>query len=176
MAPISFARGAPSAACLDPKLIADCAATALARDGATILTYGAGGGYGPLRELGRFYEALLDGGRGIVAAATVAAMTARQRVGLFDHTFQHVMDWGLGFIPNPRGSDDRDDPTVPYAYGPHASRRAFGHSGYRSSTAFADPEHGLVVALAVNGTPSDEAHRARFHALCGAIYEDLQLI
>jgi 2-aminoadipate transaminase len=51
MAPISFARGAPSPACLDATLIADCATTALERDGTTILSYGQGGGYGPLREL-----------------------------------------------------------------------------------------------------------------------------
>jgi 2-aminoadipate transaminase len=51
MAPISFARGAPSPACLDPELLSDCAAAALERDGRTILSYGMGGGYGPLREL-----------------------------------------------------------------------------------------------------------------------------
>lgn len=51
MAPISFARGAPAPECLDPALVADCASTALERDGTTILSYGTGGGYGPLREL-----------------------------------------------------------------------------------------------------------------------------
>ena len=51
MAPISFARGAPAPECLDPGLLADCAAGALARDGTTILSYGQGGGYGPLREV-----------------------------------------------------------------------------------------------------------------------------
>ena len=51
MAPISFARGAPSPECLDPELLADCARVALERDGRTILSYGTGGGYGPLREL-----------------------------------------------------------------------------------------------------------------------------
>ncbi|MGA8488750.1 MAG: PLP-dependent aminotransferase family protein [Gaiella sp.] len=51
MAPISFARGAPAPSCLDPALISDCARTALERDGTTILSYGTGGGYGPLREL-----------------------------------------------------------------------------------------------------------------------------
>ena len=49
--PISFARGAPSPACLDPELLSDCARVALERDGRTILSYGTGGGYGPLREL-----------------------------------------------------------------------------------------------------------------------------
>jgi DNA-binding transcriptional MocR family regulator len=51
MAPISFARGAPALECLDPELLSDCASAALARDGRTILAYGTGGGYGPLREL-----------------------------------------------------------------------------------------------------------------------------
>ena len=51
MAPISFARGAPAPTCFDPQLVATCADAALARDGATILSYGTGGGYGPLREL-----------------------------------------------------------------------------------------------------------------------------
>ena len=51
MAPISFARGAPSPECLDPPLLSDCARAALERDGRTILSYGTGGGYGPLREL-----------------------------------------------------------------------------------------------------------------------------
>ncbi len=51
MAPISFARGAPAPECLDPALVADCARAALERDGTTILSYGAGGGYGPLREV-----------------------------------------------------------------------------------------------------------------------------
>ncbi len=51
MAPISFARGAPAPECLDQELIADCTRAALERDGITILSYGTGGGYGPLREL-----------------------------------------------------------------------------------------------------------------------------
>jgi len=51
MAPISFARGAPSPECLDPELISDCARAALDQDGIVILSYGTGGGYGPLREV-----------------------------------------------------------------------------------------------------------------------------
>ncbi len=51
MAPISFARGAPAPECIDVGLVADCGRVALERDGTTILSYGAGGGYGPLREL-----------------------------------------------------------------------------------------------------------------------------
>ncbi|MDH4178785.1 MAG: PLP-dependent aminotransferase family protein [Thermoleophilia bacterium] len=51
MAPISFARGAPAPECIDVDLVADCARVALERDGTAILSYGLGGGYGPLREL-----------------------------------------------------------------------------------------------------------------------------
>jgi len=51
MTPISFARGAPSPECLDVGLLSECSTAALERDGRTILSYGTGGGYGPLREL-----------------------------------------------------------------------------------------------------------------------------
>jgi DNA-binding transcriptional MocR family regulator len=47
---ISFARGVPAPGCLAVDELADCARAALERDGRTILSYGPGGGYGPLRE------------------------------------------------------------------------------------------------------------------------------
>jgi 2-aminoadipate transaminase len=46
---ISFARGAPAPECLDADLLADCAAAAIRND-PTVLAYGPGGGYAPLRE------------------------------------------------------------------------------------------------------------------------------
>jgi 2-aminoadipate transaminase len=50
VAPISFARGMPGPDLLPIDVFADCAATALARDGATALNYGPPGGYPPLRD------------------------------------------------------------------------------------------------------------------------------
>jgi 2-aminoadipate transaminase len=47
---ISFARGAPAPECLNVEELADCARAALEKDGVAILSYGPGGGYGPLRE------------------------------------------------------------------------------------------------------------------------------
>jgi 2-aminoadipate transaminase len=47
---ISFARGAPAPECLNVEELADCARVALEGDGTGILSYGPGGGYGPLRE------------------------------------------------------------------------------------------------------------------------------
>jgi CubicO group peptidase (beta-lactamase class C family) len=161
-------------------------------------THPGGNGYGPISQLGRFYEMLLARGQVASGAAAhrneqgvprqptsgaaphlilspqaVEAATARHRAGMLDHTFQHVLDWGLGFILDSHqyGAD-----TVPYGYGNHASPRTFGHSGYRSSTAFADPEQGLAVALAFNGTPSDEAHERRIRTVLDGLYEDLGLV
>jgi 2-aminoadipate transaminase len=48
---ISFARGVPAPDCLPEEELADCAREVLARDGKTILSYGTGAGYPPLREL-----------------------------------------------------------------------------------------------------------------------------
>lgn len=136
-----------------------------------------GNGYGPVRELGRFYETLLAHGavpgapdRRILTSQTVEALTARHRAGMHDHTFRHILDWGLGFIIN---SAQYGVDTVPYGYGHHASRRTFGHSGYRSSTGFADPERGLAVALAFNGTPANDRHEQRIREVLDALYEDL---
>ncbi len=60
---ISFARGAPAPECLDAELLADCARSAIEGD-AGVLAYGAGGGYGPLREW-------LGGRHGVEAARVV---------------------------------------------------------------------------------------------------------
>src|SRR5947208_9991203 len=46
---ISFARGVPAPECLPVEEMADCARAAVERDGRTILSYGPGGGYAPLR-------------------------------------------------------------------------------------------------------------------------------
>jgi 2-aminoadipate transaminase len=47
---ISFARGIPAPECLPVAELADCARVAIERDGPSVLSYGPGGGYGPLRE------------------------------------------------------------------------------------------------------------------------------
>jgi len=129
---------------------------------------------GPVRELGRFYEALLNlpGRPSLLQPETVRQFTARHRVGLYDQTFRHVLDFGLGFIlhSNRYGAE-----TVPYSYGPHATEAAFGHSGSQSSCAFADPEHQLVVAWLCNGLPGEAPHQRRANDINRAIYEDLGL-
>ena len=135
-----------------------------------------GSGYGPAHELGRFYEMLLNGGeldgQRIVEPETVALFTDRHRIGIHDRSFKHIIDWGLGFIPN---SAKYGKETVPYGYGPHTSEQAYGHSGFQSSAAFADPAYNLVAVVIFNGMPGDDAHHQRIYNTLGAIYEDLGL-
>ena len=50
MAAIAFARGVPAPECLPLEELADCARAAIERDGERVLSYGTGGGYGPLRD------------------------------------------------------------------------------------------------------------------------------
>lgn len=126
-----------------------------------------GGGRGPMRQLGRFYEMLrghgeLDGTR-IVTPQTVAALSARHRTGMHDETFGIVIDWGLGFIV---------DSAI---YGRHSSPRTFGHGGARSSVGFHDPEADLVVTAVFNGMAERSRHYRRLGAVCDAIYGDLGL-
>ena len=131
---------------------------------------------GPIRELGFFYEILLNEGTRngvqILKPETVALMTQRHRHEIFDETFKHTVDFGLGVIvdSNRYGAD-----TVPYGFGRHCSNRAFGHGGARSTIGFADPEHALVVTAIANGCPPEPIHNERFRRLNTLIYEDLGL-
>jgi CubicO group peptidase (beta-lactamase class C family) len=131
-----------------------------------------GSARGPVRELARFYEALRRGGENILRPNIVAMISSRQRAGMFDETFQFKMDAGFGFILN----SNRDGFQMPYGYGRHASREAFGHSGNQSSCAFADPARELVVAWVCNGLPGERKHQQRQRSINNAIYEDLDLV
>ena len=141
---------------------------------------------GPIRELGCFYQMLLNGGQPapacdpgasrksvhILSPRSIDELTTSQRVGITDKTFRHTIDWGLGFIVQ---SSQYGADTIPYGFGPHASVRAFGHSGSRSSIGYADPEHGLVVACVFNGAPDEAKHDARMREVNALIYEELGL-
>lgn len=132
-----------------------------------------GNARGPIRELSLFYESLLNQGMPLFDAQTVETMTSRHRIGKFDLTFQHIVDYGLGFIIN---SNQYGEETVPYGFGKYASVGTFGHGGSQSSIAFADPEKELVVAVVANGRPGEPRHQRRAKEINEAIYEDLKLI
>jgi CubicO group peptidase (beta-lactamase class C family) len=136
----------------------------------------ASNGQGPMRELGQFHQMLLNGGElngvRLLTPETVNLFTTARRIGMYDETFRHKIDWGLGFLICSKRYGYK---ALPYSFGPHASDRAFGHNGFQSSTAFADPEYGLVIAIAPNGTPGEPAHDKRLRNVLGAIYEDIKL-
>lgn len=127
---------------------------------------------GSARVLRRFYEGLLRPPVGWLTPATLADLVSPQRHGVFDRTFMAVIDFGLGFILN---SDQPGQRPAPYGYGPHASPRAFGHSGNQSSCAFADPDPDLAVAWLCTGMPGELIHQQRQRELNAAIYQDLGL-
>jgi CubicO group peptidase (beta-lactamase class C family) len=160
-----------------PQPIADFSADT---EGGCALFRPGGNAHGPIRELGFFHEMILgkgqrhslQGARRILRPQTIEALTACHRRGMYDHTFSHVMDWGLGFMVdnNIHGFD-----TIPYPFGRYCSPRTVGHSGYQSSTGFSDPAHGLAVAIVFNGCPGEAKHAARIRATTTALYEDLGL-
>lgn len=129
---------------------------------------------GPIRDLGRFYEMLLNegaaGDQRILRPQTVAAMTARHRVGEYDLTLGHVIDFGLGVIID---SNRYGAATVPYGYGQFCSPRTFGHGGAQSSQGWCDPESGLVVAWFFNGRAGEGQHNRRTRQMNEAISRDV---
>ena len=148
----------------------------LATEAAAMACLPGGGAWGPIRELGRFYESLLGLSPGkrekpLLKTSTIDLFTRRQRVGKFDLTFKHRLDWGLGFIVN---SNRYGIETAPYGFGRYASEDSFGHGGAQSSMGFADPQRRLAVAWVCNGMPGERRHQQRNRELNSAIYEDLE--
>jgi len=131
---------------------------------------------GPIRDLGRFYEMLLAEGAGpasqILSPQSVDTMTARHRVGDYDLTLGHVIDFGLGVIVD---SNRYGAATVPYGYGQNCSQRAFGHGGAQSSHGWCDPMTRLVVAWVFNGRAGEGQHNRRCRQFNDAIAADLGL-
>lgn len=126
---------------------------------------------GPIRELGFFYESLLQSK--ILKKETVQYFTGRHRQGMWDHTFRQNMDWGLGFMLNTPESDFVDKA---YHFGRYASDRAYGHAGAQSSFGFADPAYDLIVAWVFNGMPGEKIHHERTTQMNEEIYQDLGLV
>lgn len=132
---------------------------------------------GPVSDLVEFYEMLLrqgvlTDGAVFLRESSVALMTEPHRRNLFDRTFQHAIDFGLGFIV----SSQHHGPMVPYGYGRFSSTGSAGHGGAQCSMGFCDPTHGLAVAWAANGFCSEPQHQRRNKAINEAIYRDLDLV
>jgi CubicO group peptidase (beta-lactamase class C family) len=109
----------------------------------------------------RVYDAMRRGQ--VTRPPTTAALTAPQRVGLYDEDFGGLIGFGLGMVVD--GS----------YFGVHCSPRAWGHKGLRSSCVVVDPEHDLVLAFVTNGMVRSGVSDDRDMALTEAVYRDLGL-
>jgi CubicO group peptidase (beta-lactamase class C family) len=129
-----------------------------------------GSARGPIHDLGRFYEAMLAGGGGIIRPQTVEAISTRQMVGMRDHTFGYPLDRGLGVV-----IDSKQYCNAATWFGNRCSRRTWGHGGYMSSVGFVDPHNKVVVALVFNGMleSQENRHDARMISTLDAVYAEL---
>lgn len=109
------------------------------------------------RGLGKLYEALVEMGDREVVRELVATHARGE-----DPVMGRTCAYGFGFMTELRDHD----------FGSLVGPRAFGHSGYGGMTAaFADPDHGLVVAFHFNGRiDADSALSYRRPALVDRIY------
>lgn len=129
-----------------------------------------GSGWGTARALADFYAALLRGGAPILRRDTLESLTAVALPAVHDRSFNVTLNRALGFV-----IDGKEFGPASAWYGNRASPRAFGHAGYYSSVAFADPTHDLAVALAWNGFAPADKNDARVHAALDSLYDDLGL-
>ncbi|HZC46662.1 MAG TPA: serine hydrolase domain-containing protein [Candidatus Acidoferrum sp.] len=131
-----------------------------------------GSARGPIHDLGKFYEAMLAGGGGVIRPQTVEALSTRQVVGMRDRTLGYPLDRGLGVVV-----DSKQYCNGATWFGNRCSKRTWGHAGYVCSVGFVDPPNKIVVALVFNGMleSQDNRHDARMISTLDAIYNDLGL-
>lgn len=118
METISFARGIPAPECLPIDELADCARAAIEADGKTVLSYGAGGGYPPLRAwLGERHgvdpsRVLVTNGslQGFVFLANRFAGERRFLVEAptYDRPLKILRELGAGVVAIPQDEDGLD--------------------------------------------------------------------
>jgi CubicO group peptidase (beta-lactamase class C family) len=115
---------------------------------------------GPFADAVFLCELLRRGGEletRVLSEATTSAVTAPQRVGLYDEVRSVAMDFGLGVAFH--------DPL----FGPASSPQTFGHVGATSSVVYSDPKIGRTVGLFFNGNCALPQHQERCHRVAQAI-------
>lgn len=129
-------------------------------------------GRGPAKQWLHLFECLVNEGRGppteanpcgarLLQEATVARLTKRHRIGMFDVIQGVQCDWTLGLFV---GSS---------LTGEHSSPETYGHGGSQSSMGFCDPVHKLAMCVACNTRPGPKHHYERMARISTALYEDL---
>jgi CubicO group peptidase (beta-lactamase class C family) len=127
-------------------------------------------GYATMRGLAGFYQWVLDTLRGdpsLVEPEVLRDACRPHRASVHDQVLGWATTWGLGFMTDLGDS----------GFGPLVGARAVGHTGQvGTSTAFADPDHDLAVAVLYNGIIDQPTGIAmRRPAIVSDIYRDLGL-
>ncbi len=119
---------------------------------------------GTARDAARFFACLANGGEldgtRILEERTVERATTLQVEVDADATLGMPRRYALGFE---RAGLPQDK------YGTLAPRQVFGHAGFGSSVAWADPDAGLAMAYVTNGIRHEIEHRSRANAMADAV-------
>ncbi len=125
-------------------------------------------GHFTARALGRMYGALANGGQ-----IDGVRLVSPERIALMQQIDTEAPDRVL-FLPIPKGGGYMFGGLyggVKSVYGPR--RTAFGHSGAGGSTAFADPDVGLGVAVTLNQMQTTLQAEGPTYEICELIRQEL---
>jgi CubicO group peptidase (beta-lactamase class C family) len=119
--------------------------------------------------LGGLYQALLDGGRGVLRPETIAAATRPSSDGTVDRYLKLPIRWSEGFqLAGERPGGAR----VGGGYAPMgslASRQTFGHNGSYVCLGWADPERQIAMAYLSSRLVSRAAGAQHMSAVSDAV-------
>jgi CubicO group peptidase (beta-lactamase class C family) len=119
--------------------------------------------------LAGLYQALLDGGRGVLRPQTITAATRPSSDGTVDRYLKLPIRWSEGFQ---LGGERPGGARVGGGYAPMgslSSRRAFGHNGSYVCLGWADPERQIAMAYLASRLVSRPAGARHMSAVSDAV-------
>ena len=126
-------------------------------------------------DLAIFYQMILNGGtmfgKRILEEKTIESALELQHAG-HDHTFDHFVRWGSGFLLGGEKPAEYADRAP--SYGRKSSVSTFGHPGQRSSLTWGDREKGVALIFLVNTLISDEDNAKRWADLSDAVWDAIE--
>jgi CubicO group peptidase (beta-lactamase class C family) len=123
------------------------------------------------RELGIFFQMLLNGGKyagkRYLEAETVQFATSLGYEG-YDESINRVTRWGYGFS---LGGEHIINPDIPDGMGYGSSLDTFGHFGQRTSMVWADKRTSLVVVFLCNRFLSSTDYKIRLKEISDVVWD-----